>query len=390
MSKNKNEKEKLNSIDSDKSDKEIVELAKKRFKLCETAEEVIRQDAIDDLEFRLGNQWPEHVKQERTNSARPTLTINKMPQYVRQISNEMRKNKPSIRVYPVDDSADLDTAKIYQGVVRSIEYSSNADLAYISAGEGAVEKSFGFFRIRTDYVAHDSFDQEIKIEPISNHFSVYIDKDHQKIDGSDSNYGFVFDDISKDQFYVDYPKSKIAKENLWAHVKDNEWFKEETVRIAEYFYKEYKRVKIFQVRDANGEVLVFNQEELTAFQEQGLVYETLQEREVLKPVIKWCKINGEEILEKTEWLGSWIPIIPVYGSRINVNGRWVLESLIRHAKDSQTMLNYMVSSEAEAIGLAPKAPYIVAEGQITKEYENQWASSNVKNYAFLTYKVHYR
>lgn len=380
------ENQKDNSIYNGKDPKEILKIARERFSEAEESERENRKKAEEDLKFRIGEQWPSDVLRKRELAGRPALTINKIPQFVRQIANEMRQNKPAIRVYPVDDKADVETAKIYQGVVRNIEYCSNADVAYINAGEGAVEKGFGFFRIITEYANPMSFDLEIKIKQIPNHFACLIDPYAQEIDGSDAEYAFVYDEISKDQFYALYPKSKYAETTFWPSEDDAGWFKKDSCRIAEYFYKEYKRIKIFQVQDDAGQVYILEQSELEAFQAKGIVYKTLNERETLKPVIKWIKINGEEILEETEWLGSWIPIIPVYGSRVNFRGKWLTESVHRYSQDSQRMLNYMVSAEAESIGLAPKAPFIVEEGQIPKQYEKMWKSANTEAYSYLVYK----
>lgn len=379
------ENEKENMMETGKDAKEIIKIARDRFAEAEESEKENRKKAEEDLKVRLGHQWPEDVLQKRQLAGRPALTINKIPQFIRQISNEMRQNKPAIKVFPVDDNADVETAKIYQGLVRNIEYCSNADVAYINAGEGAVEKGFGYFRIITDYVNPHSFDLEIKIKQIPNHFAVLIDPYAQEIDGSDANYAFIYDEISKDQFYALYPNSKIAQEGFWPS-DDSNWYQKDACRIAEYFYKEFKKVKIFQVQDDLGGVHILEQSELEAFQAQGIVYKLLNERETLKPVIKWCKINGDEILEETEWLGSWIPIIPVYGSRVNFKGKWVTESVHRYSQDSQRMLNYMVSAEAEAIGLTPKAPFIVEEGQITPQYRKMWQTANTEAHAYLVYK----
>lgn len=385
MSEN-NTENKTKMIDDGKDKKAIIEIAKARFKEAEEAEIENRKKAKEDLKFRIGEQWPDDVMSKRQMSGRPALTVNKIPQFERQIVNEMRQNKPAIRVYPVDDQADVETAKIYQGVVRNIEYSSNADLAYIGAGEGAVQKGFGFFRIITDYVNPLSFEQEIKIKAIPNHFAVLIDPYSQELDGSDADFAFVFDEISKEQFFALYPNAELQKGGFWPSDDEAGWYSKDSCRIAEYFYKEYQKTKIFQVKDSFGNVHVLEKRELEAFQAQGVAYQVLNERETLKPVIKWCKISGDEILEETEWLGSYIPVIPVYGSRVNVEGKWIVESLIRHSHDSQRMLNYMISAEAEAIGLAPKAPYIVEEGQIPPQFRKQWQTANVENHAFLTYK----
>jgi hypothetical protein len=59
--------------------------------------------------------------------------------------------------------------------------------------------------------------------------------------------------------------------------------------------------------------------------------------------------------------------------------------MVRSAKDAQRMLNYWESAKTEAIALAPKAPWLVAEGQI-ENHEDQWATSNITTHAYLEYK----
>lgn len=363
----------------------ILNIALRRYKMCVDYEYDRRQKALDDLKFRAGEQWDPQVLNARKIASRPALVVNKMPQFVRNISNEMRQNKPAIKVYPVDSGADIDTARVLQGMIRNIEYSSNADSAYIGAGEGAVEKSFGFFRVISKYVSDNSFDQELAIEEIANHFSVYIDCDSVKIDGSDAEYGFVIDTLSRDTFERLYPKAEACKMTDWSAIGADDWFEKDSCRIAEYFYKEYKTTKIYKVKDPLGNITVLDEEELSAFGEK-IRYQVLDERETEYCTVKWCKIVGNEVLEETDWLGSYIPIIPVYGARVNLNGKFELESLIRHSKDSQRILNYYKSNEAESISLAPKSPWIVAEGQIPPEYSNIWENANKDTHSFLPYK----
>jgi hypothetical protein len=70
-----------------------------------------REDELDDLRFMAGSpdnqwQWPADVLatrgavQGQTINARPCLTINKLPQHVRQVTNEQRQNRPAGKVIP--------------------------------------------------------------------------------------------------------------------------------------------------------------------------------------------------------------------------------------------------------------------------------------------------
>jgi hypothetical protein len=299
---------------------------------------------------------------------------------VRQVTNDQRQNRPSIKVNPVDDKADIDTAKILQGLIRHIEYSSNSDVAYDTAFEGAATKGIGYFRAITDYCDPHSFDQEIVIKRIRNSFSVYLDPTYQEPDGSDANWGFVFEDLSTDDYKAQYKDSKLASMNDWGSIGDTApgWTTSATCRVAEYFYKTFKETTICLL--SNQEVV--EKDKLSQLPDGVRV---LSERKTMLPAIQWCKINAVEVLEQTDWPGRWIPIIPVLGDELDIDGKKVLEGIVRHAKDAQKMYNFWVSAETETIALAPRAPFIGVEGQF-EGHEAQWRTANSKNHAFLEYK----
>lgn len=364
---------------SEKDD--FLKIARKRFSLAEDAESEIRKLALEDLRFRAGEQWPDDVRQSRDLDRRPCLTINRIPQFIRQITNDQRQNRPSIKVSPVDNNADVETAKVFQGIIRHIEYNSNADVAIDTAFEGAAIKGIGYFRVVTDYVTPESFEQEIFIKRVKNSFSVYLDPGYQEPDGSDANWGFIFEDLTKEDYKNQFPDSEMASMEDWRSIGDNApgWASEETVRVAEYFYKEFQTKTLYLLSDKS----VVEEDALELAAASGL--EIVSKKTTQVPIIKWCKINAVEKLEETEWAGRWIPIIPVLGDELDVDGKRILEGIVRHAKDPQRMYNYWATSETEQIALAPKAPFIGVEGQF-EGHENQWKQANIKNYAYLEYK----
>ncbi len=385
------------------ADKKILEIAKSRFNLAVEAETEIREIALDDLKFGAGDQWDEAAKSQREREQRPCLTINKMPQYIHQLVNDQRQNRPAPKVSPVDDKADIETAKILQGLIRQIERSSRASIAYTTAFDSAVRVGFGYWRLRTAYSDPKSFDQDIIIEPIRNRFSAYLDPHHQMPDGSDAEWGFIFENLAKDEYERLFGDSTLSQMTDWSSIGDGQkgWIQRETVRVAEYFYKDYRDATLVLMSD--GSVVV--KEDIATREEEQIVVdengeESVQivqvpdipegtypdeERKTKSPVVRWLKINGIEILEKTDWAGSSIPIIKVSGGQIDIEGKLILEGVIRHAKDPQRMYNYWKSSETETIALAPKAPWIVAEGQVGP-YEAIWKSANTRTHAYLPYK----
>lgn len=382
----------MNGTDTKKADDEFLKIARERFQLAVDAELEIRRDALDDLKFRSGEQWPQDVKQSREIDRRPCLTINRLPQYLRQVTNDQRQNRPSIKVNPVDDNADVETAKVLQGLIRHIEYNSNADVAYDTAFEAAATKGLGYFRVITDFCDPQSFDQEILIKRIRNSFTVYLDPNYQEPDGSDSNWGFVFEDMSHDDYKAQYPESKLSGMTDWESIGDHApgWASKASCRVAEYFYKTFKEVTLLQMNSKE----VINKDDLADYMARPDIQAAIQvnpdaiqivaERKSTLPAIKWCKMNGVEKLEETDWLGQWIPIIPVLGDELDIDGKRVLEGIIRHAKDPQRMYNYWASAETETIALAPRAPFIGAAGQF-EGFEAQWKTANIKNHAYLEY-----
>jgi hypothetical protein len=139
---------------------------------------------------------------------RPCLTFNKMPAFIRQVVNDARQNKPSVKVHPQDSGADKRVAEIYDGLIRNIETTSDADVAYDTAIEHAVGQGFGFWRINTAYTCDDAFDQDIVIERVSNPFTVYGDPRSTAADSSDWNVAFIITTLSKDEFEREYPDAE--------------------------------------------------------------------------------------------------------------------------------------------------------------------------------------
>lgn len=363
----------------------FLSMARKRFARAAQAESTNRKDAVDDLKFKKGDQWPEQVKSSRTLEKRPCLTVNKMKPFVHHITNDQRQNRPSISVSPVGDKSDPKTAEMLRGLIRQIERTSSADIAYDTAFENAVSAGWGYWRVYTEYEGADTFDQVIKIGRIRNTFRVYLDPDHQEPDGSDAKWAFISDMIPKEQFREDYPKAKeVPFEQDGAGDTFKGWADAENVRIAEYFVIESKNRKLLAL--SNGHI-GYEDELAPEVKAQidadpSLVVRT-RESEVKK--IKWYRISAYDILDEAEWLGAWIPIVKVIGDEVDVEGKVTLSGIIRDAKDSQRMYNYWVTAETEQVALMPKAPYIVEEGQI-EGHEQKWKNANEKSYPYLAYK----
>lgn len=336
-----------------------------------------RKEMLDDLKFCTLDQWPAELRASRENDpngARPCLTIDKINQYITQVVNDMRQNRPSIKTRPVDDSADVKTAKVFQGLVRHIEDKSSASIAYENAGEWTTRVGRGFFRIVNEYV-DGSFDQEPRIRPIQDAFSTYLGP-HIMPDGSDAKRGTIFEELSEDDFKRQFPKAKYSKESFdGLGDTGGVWRKDKTITIAEHFYVDYEEKELLFL--SSGESVLSDDFD-------GAETEILKRRTIQQEKVKWCKLTGAEILEKRDWLGKYIPIIEVIGKQSFVEGKQYVWGLVRPAKDNLRMYNYWASSITEKIGLSPKAPFIGATGQFNGK-EEQWRAANKENRAYLEY-----
>jgi hypothetical protein len=351
-----------------------------------------REDENDDLKFYAGSpdnhwQWPADVLatrgavQGQTINARPCLTINKLPQHVRQVTNDQRQNRPGAKVIPVDDNADVEVADIFNGMIRHIEYISDADVAYDTACENQVAYGEGYIRLLTEYCEDNTFDQDIKIGRIRNSFSVYMDPTIQDPTGADAKYCFITEDITKEEFERMYPDASPITTLQSLGVGDqsiSNWLNEDTIRIADYYYIDYDRATL-NLYPGNQTAFAGTPEdkELKAFYGKPI-----KSRESDRPKVRYCKINGYEILEQRDWAGKYIPVIRIVGNEFEVDGRLYVSGLVRNAKDAQRMYNYWVSQEAEMLALAPKAPFIGYGGQF-EGYENQWKTANTTNWPYL-------
>jgi hypothetical protein len=374
------------------SEADILATARSRLDLAVSALSESREDEVDDLKFYAGSpdnhwQWPADVLatrgavQGQTINARPCLTINKLPQHVRQVTNDMRQNRPGAKVIPVDDKADLQVADILNGMIRHIEYISDADVAYDTACENQVAYGEGYIRLLTEYCDDDTFDQDIKIGRVRNSFSVYMDPTIQDPTGADAKWCFVTEDVTRADYERMYPEAAPITTLQSLGVGDqsiSNWLNEDTIRIADYYYVDYDRATL--------NLYPGNQTAFDGTPEDKMLRQTYgkpkRSREADRPRVKYCKINGYEILEKNEWAGKWIPVVRIVGNEFEVDGRLYVSGLVRNAKDAQRMYNYWVSQEAEMLALAPKAPFIGYGGQF-EGYEEKWKTANTNNWPYL-------
>ena len=369
---------------ADEDNTGIIDEAKEYLRFCSDADSNNRVEALDDLKFAGGDQWPVEIQNSRLLESRPYLTINKIDAYCRQIENQQRQQRPRMKAHGMNDESDEKIADIITGICRHIENQSDADAAYDNAFSFAVRMGWGYWRVIHDFPSPDSFDQEIYIKRIENAFMVYFDPNSNEPDGSDAEKCLVTEVISKESFRKMYPGADDGGGFTPRGTGDSqsEWITKEDIRIAEYFYTEYTKSKLLLLSDGTTCYKDEKPKE-TILQDAGIY--VVSERETVKKQIKWVKLTGMQILEQQDWPGKFIPIVPVYGQQLIVDSKKKRFGLTRMAKDPQRMYNFWSTALTESVALAPKAKYLLAEGQ-DEGHEMEWNLANVKSMPVLRYK----
>jgi len=380
-----------------------------RFKLCDDAFKQQRARELDDLRFidEKGAQWDEDVRRSRRGQpagggfpaigARPCLEFNLLRAPVQQIINTARQAKLGLSFAPEGEGTSELVAAAVNDIARAIQTDSRAHLARQWAFERAAKCGFGAYRLLTEYCSDKSFDQRIVYRRILNQASVYLDPFATEPDWSDGQYALLTEDVPVARYRARYKDSQLAgySDSELTSVGNDlpTWITTAhgsaglSIRVAEYW----------EVRD-DTRTLVLLPDDTTAFEDE-IPADILGgvERDRGGPLprrairtgrrVFWSLLNGVEVIEPArEWNGKYIPIVPVVGDETNLNGdrRWT--GVVQFARDAQQSYNYMRSAQVEAVGLAPRAQWLIADGQL-EGYETWWQQANTRNLPYLPYRL---
>lgn len=373
--------------------------AKERFAQVQDYEAKFRQLYIADVKFANGDsdngwQWDSDMLGARTADDRPCLTVNKVAPLVLLIVNDARKNKPSIKVKPIGENVTVEAAKIWMGLFRHIEKLSNAQSIYDEAVESQVEGGVAYWRVTTGFVDDESFDQEIRIEPVADQMGVYLDNNIKRKDGSDAMFGFVFEEIPRKQFQIEYPSIRLPPvgSTTFQEADVYNWISQDTVRVAEYYRIRIEWDELFYVEDSEtGDSVKFRRGDCPPQFQKVITTQVkdprylVRKRKVKVRKLEWYKIAGNEIIEFKPQDGAYVPIVRLVGREKRIQGRLERKGHVRNLKDPQRIYNYNSSAEVESGALATKTKW-VGPAEAFSANIDQWKYANTDNAAFLAYK----
>lgn len=366
-------------------EEDIWEEAKERLKTAQDAEGEDRARAKADLQFREGDQWDSPVITTASQET-PELVINLTDALVRRVVNNMKQQRPRGKCHPVGDGADIDIAHVINGIGRHVETRSDASVAYDTAGEMAVTIGWGYWRIVSEYVAPDSFQQDLKILPIRNVFTVYMDPGALLPTAADADWAIISIKMKRTEYKRRYPNAENVS---WTYMgRDRQrldWENKEEIRLAEYFRIREIPQKLYQLKDAKGQEFIKYERDMPAKESLAAAgLEIIGERDSAVRQVEWFRLNGVKVVDRKILPGTYIPIIRCEGNAIDIDGEVHRRGMVRAMMDPQRMVNYGEVAKIRRLGLTPQAPWVAAEGQLDGHPE--WTDSNRTPYAALTYK----
>lgn len=383
------------NLDLLKGDERIVREAKDRFQRCKDWESQSQTRFVNDLRFAHadpdnGWQWPNYLwsqRQDDPTGYKPRLTINKTRQHNLLIKNDIIENPIGIKVSPVGNEATFKAAQVWAGVIRRIERVSKSDDVYEQGAGFCIDGGIGYLRVVTDYINDDTFDQEIFIRGVKNPLNVYLDPDASEPDKSDANFGFVFEDVARDEFLREHPAEK-DKVNTTPLNNGDGWIDQDHVRVVEYFRRTMKRDRLVLMKNPeDGKRIMARWSRIPAAIRAQIDDKTIiKEREILENTIEWFKIAADKILEKGTFPGRYIPIVPIIADEVVIEGKLDRKGHTRNLKDAQRMYNFWTSSAVEQVALQTKSRWFIPVGGSTN-LETYYALINRQNYPFIPYNA---
>jgi len=331
-------------------------------------------------EMLAGEQWSDKDKATRGEGA---LVVNKLDTPVILITNQIAQALPGPQVSRRDGPDDEQTATVFEGILRDVEYCSNASERYLRQIDYAAGGNIGWLRLYIDYVAPLSLDQELKIGDLADPMMVVADPQAREPDKSDMQRLIVRQPMR----FAEY-KRRFGQDPKEAHrgfsgtdLQMETWFKsDKTLWVAEDWLIEYENTRLIRV---DGRDYFADDQDLPlalALSPNGIE----GERKLSIPRVKQRLLDGTRVLETKDWPGSTIPFFPVIMEERAVRGRLRRKSAITDAITSQQLRNYVSSQQAIDFRNAPTSKFLLGSAAITG-HENQYRDVSNPDQTVLLY-----
>lgn len=365
------------------NEKDIFLEARDRLQICADFESKDRNRAKTEILFREGaGHWDSNYVISASQD-KPELVINLTDALCQRVENNLREQELSGQAHPVGDGGTVEISEIINGIGRHVETRSEANVAYDCGDKSNITIGWGYFRVIAEYEHPRSMRKDLRILPIRNVFTVYMDPSAIMPAGQDQNWCLISSKMKRTEYKRRWPGAKNVS---WTDVDRNahgDWEDKEDIRLAEYFRIREKAEKLYCLRNiATGEERCLFQSEMPNTLAEGWQIEG--DRQSMKRAVEWFRLNGTKVVEREILPGTWIPVFRVEGNVVDIDGVVSRRGMIRNMMDPQRMVDYGEVAKIRRLGLTPQAPWVAAEGQLDGHPE--WTDSNQTAYPVLIYK----
>lgn len=390
----------VDDADPPAGDDGVVLEATERWKACKDWQGTEDERTREDIKFANGDarnawQWPEKIYEDRTNGGNelPCLTINNTRVHNDLIINSISKNRYGIKIRPTGGRASYESAQVMQSIIRRIENISKASAAYRKVTEQQVDGGIGYILIETAYVSNKTRDQDIYLKASRDPTGVYLDPWIREPDGSDANFGFVFERMPRKEFNRKYPayKNKVGTAPIDSAFAD--WISDKEIMLAKYFRKKQRADTFvwYELPDGSGVEKLASEirEESGKDIYDALIKDIREERiiggtrKVFNDEVEWFLIAGDTVIDKGDWAGKYIPICRCVGREVVIDGTLDRKGHTRPLIDANRMLNYNASMGVEIVALQPKSPFMAPARAI--EGQEQFKTLNINGFPVILY-----
>lgn len=346
--------------DQEELTREFLAKALKEFEADQDHDKENREEAFGDLAFLHDpkTQWLEADRKTREEAGRPCPVLARLQPFVKQVTNDLRMNKPAIEVKPVetDDRSDADRI---ESVIRYVERLSQAKNIYASWAEDQVECGIGNVRGAIRPARTNPKVNDIVLEYIEDPLSVIWDRSAVKRDRSDARRVWVLDYLPQEEIDEAYGEAlgEWPDGDTWKEWSDWRGDDLDEVRIVEYYAMKDVSYTTYRVLDDLGSE---QQVELPASEpapENAFKVSTTKRRECRMWLLTAGKIL-EGGLEGIFVPGSRVPIFPSIAHEKRLGRRMIRKGMVRDAKDSVRLINWATALIIEAMATAPRAKYV--------------------------------
>lgn len=341
-----------------------------------------------ELGFLQGDkQWDAQTRAFREQEGRPTLTLNRVSTFIRNLEARNRNNVLQLSAVP-ETGLGENNAEVVTAILKRIASESGLETILDQSSKYQISTGIGYVRVFPDYPHQYSFDQDLRLEAIADPATVLYDPAAKGFLFEDANYCFVITRMRKEEYLATIGKnSKIAEEvqvSKFSRKVSPMVVDSETIVVAEYYRKEPVDIVLQKYVDtADQSVQIIEKGSKKELPDSWLL---VNERKLTKYKILHSLFDGVEFHNTTELQGlDRIPVIPMIGEDCTVDGKREFWGAIRQAMDAQKLLNYTVSISLEVADLQAKSPWVVEDDSI-KGYEDIWRVANTSNFSYLPYK----